>query len=131
MVTAELKYTVPSIFVPSGFLPKFSATLELNREMPAYSSRERLAVLITVTLVTTIYAMTITIANVALPRIQGALSATTDEIALVSLYLHHDHSRSQPTTSLPSQCQPKARQIMKQQQNGIAKQRNKGTRVHS
>lgn len=83
MVTAELKYTVPSIFVPSGFLPKFSATLELNREMPAYSSRERLAVLITVTLVTTIYAMTITIANVALPRIQGALSATTDEIALV------------------------------------------------
>ncbi len=48
-----------------------------------FTPRERLLILITCTVVTTLYAMTVTIANVALPRIQGALSATTDEIALV------------------------------------------------
>lgn len=49
----------------------------------AFSARERRLILITCTVVTALYAMTVTIANVALPRIQGALSATTDEIALV------------------------------------------------
>jgi sugar phosphate permease len=48
-----------------------------------FTPREQLLILITCTVVTTLYAMTVTIANVALPRIQGALSATTDEIALV------------------------------------------------
>ena len=37
----------------------------------------------TVTSVTMLYAMTVTIANVSLPQMQGALSATTDQIALV------------------------------------------------
>ena len=41
------------------------------------------AILITLTLVTMLYAMTVTIANVSLPQIKGALSATTDEIALI------------------------------------------------
>ncbi len=39
--------------------------------------------LITCTLVTTLYATTITIANVSLPQIQGALSASPDQIAWV------------------------------------------------
>ena len=40
-------------------------------------------VLITCTLVTTLYATTITIANVSLPQIQGAMSASPDQIAWV------------------------------------------------
>ncbi len=43
----------------------------------------RMLVLVTLTFVTMLYAMTVTIANVALPQMQGALSATTDQIALV------------------------------------------------
>jgi DHA2 family multidrug resistance protein len=43
----------------------------------------RTLTLMVLTTVTMLYAMTVTIANVALPQIQGALSATTDEIALV------------------------------------------------
>ncbi|MBL6601157.1 MAG: MFS transporter, partial [Alphaproteobacteria bacterium] len=39
--------------------------------------------LITCTLVTTLYATTITIANVSLPQIQGALSASPDQISWV------------------------------------------------
>ncbi|MDE0808915.1 MAG: DHA2 family efflux MFS transporter permease subunit [Alphaproteobacteria bacterium] len=39
--------------------------------------------LITCTLVTTLYATTITIANVALPQIQGALSASPDQVSWV------------------------------------------------
>jgi MFS transporter, DHA2 family, multidrug resistance protein len=44
---------------------------------------ERSMILVTVTSVTMLYAMTVTIANVSLPQMQGALSATTDQIALV------------------------------------------------
>ena len=44
---------------------------------------ERGLILAVLTLVTALYAMTITIANVSLPQMQGALSATTDQIALV------------------------------------------------
>ncbi len=58
-----------------------SAADALEDAETGYSPRERLLILGTATLVTTLYAMTVTIANVALPRIQGALSATTDEIA--------------------------------------------------
>ena len=43
----------------------------------------RAAVLLTATLVTMLYAMTVTIANVALPQMQGSLSATQDQIAWV------------------------------------------------
>ena len=39
--------------------------------------------LITCTLVTTLYATTMTIANVSLPQIQGALSASPDQVAWV------------------------------------------------
>ena len=39
--------------------------------------------LITCTLVTTLYATTITIANVSLPQMQGALSASPDQIAWI------------------------------------------------
>ena len=44
---------------------------------------ERAMILATVTMVTMLYAMTVTVANVALPQMQGSLSATTDQIALV------------------------------------------------
>jgi DHA2 family multidrug resistance protein len=39
--------------------------------------------LITCTLVTTLYATSLTIANVSLPQIQGALSASPDQISWV------------------------------------------------
>ncbi len=44
---------------------------------------QRAAILLTLTMVTMLYAMTVTIANVALPRMQGSLSATQDQIAWV------------------------------------------------
>ncbi len=44
---------------------------------------ENAVVLATLTLVTMLYAMSVTIANVSLPQIKGALSATTDQIALI------------------------------------------------
>ena len=44
---------------------------------------QRSLILSTVTLVTLLYAMTVTIANVALPQMQGALAATQDQIAWV------------------------------------------------
>ncbi len=47
------------------------------------TATRRLMVLVTLTFVTILYAMTVTIANVSLPQMQGALSATTDQIALV------------------------------------------------
>ena len=47
------------------------------------SPLQRALILITVTLVTLLYAMTVTIANVALPQMQGALAATQDQIAWV------------------------------------------------
>ncbi|MCY4231407.1 MAG: DHA2 family efflux MFS transporter permease subunit, partial [Alphaproteobacteria bacterium] len=50
---------------------------------PEYSELQRWLALITVTLATTLYAMTVTIANVALPKMQGTFGATQDEIAWV------------------------------------------------
>jgi DHA2 family multidrug resistance protein len=50
---------------------------------PSISALQRALILITVTLVTLLYAMTVTIANVALPQMQGALAATQDQIAWV------------------------------------------------
>jgi MFS family permease len=38
-------------------------------------------ILATLTLTSTLYAMSITIANIALPQLQGALAATQDQIA--------------------------------------------------
>ena len=47
------------------------------------TSAQRSAILFTLTMVTMLYAMTVTIANVALPKMQGSLSATQDQIAWV------------------------------------------------
>ena len=44
---------------------------------------QRAVILGTCTLVTILYAMTVTIANVSLPQMQGALSATQDQITWV------------------------------------------------
>ncbi|MCG8696119.1 MAG: hypothetical protein MI806_33295, partial [Minwuiales bacterium] len=43
----------------------------------------RALILATLTTTVALYAMTLTIANVALPQMQGALSATQDQIAWV------------------------------------------------
>ena len=40
-------------------------------------------ILVTVSVCTMLYALTVTIVNVALPQLQGALSATPDQIAWV------------------------------------------------
>ncbi len=59
-------------------------TTEAEAAAPAPSTRlSRSLILLTLTMVTMLYAMTVTIANVALPRMQGSLSATQDQIAWV------------------------------------------------
>jgi len=54
----------------------------MSAQEPA-GALERALILATCTLVTLLYAMTVTIANVSLPAIQGTLSATPDQIAWV------------------------------------------------
>jgi len=49
----------------------------------APSGFRRALILVTLTSTVALYAMTVTIANVSLPQMQGALSATTDQIAWV------------------------------------------------
>jgi DHA2 family multidrug resistance protein len=51
--------------------------------LPKTTAFENGVLLLTLTLVTMLYAMSVTIANVSLPQIKGALSATTDQIALI------------------------------------------------
>ena len=50
---------------------------------PELTVLQRGLILATVTTATGLYAMAITIANVALPKIQGAFSATPDQVAWV------------------------------------------------
>ena len=50
---------------------------------PQDSPLQRAFILLTLTFVTMLYAMTVTIANVSLPQMQGSLSATQDQIAWV------------------------------------------------
>ena len=58
-------------------------TVPLSEAPGAGAAVERALVLATCTSVTFLYAMTVTIANVSLPQMQGALSATPDQIAWV------------------------------------------------
>ncbi len=51
--------------------------------VPTQSSFTRAMILVTVSVSTMLYALTVTIVNVALPQLQGALSATPDQIAWV------------------------------------------------
>jgi len=60
-----------------------STALALSDRDDAAAVIERALILATCTLVTVLYAMTVTIANVSLPAMQGALSATPDQIAWV------------------------------------------------
>ncbi|MEW6689045.1 MAG: DHA2 family efflux MFS transporter permease subunit [Pseudomonadota bacterium] len=57
--------------------------LPLQEQTGAAAAIERALILATCTAVTFLYAMTVTIANVSLPQMQGALSATPDQIAWV------------------------------------------------
>lgn len=52
-------------------------------EVPQISRLRRGLILTTVTVATALYALTITIANVALPQIQGSFSVTQDQVAWV------------------------------------------------
>lgn len=56
---------------------------DIGREAERPDALARAMILGTLTMVTMLYAMTVTIANVSLPQMQGSLSATTDQIALV------------------------------------------------
>ncbi|MEM7253835.1 MAG: DHA2 family efflux MFS transporter permease subunit [Pseudomonadota bacterium] len=56
---------------------------QAHRDYSEMSAFRRLFILITLTTATALYAMTVTIANVSLPQIQGALSATQDQIAWI------------------------------------------------
>jgi DHA2 family multidrug resistance protein len=60
-----------------------SPAAPLQAATGAAAAIERAMVLATCTAVTFLYAMTVTIANVSLPQMQGALSATPDQIAWV------------------------------------------------
>ena len=55
----------------------------LSEAEGAGAALERALILATCTVVTFLYAMTVTIANVSLPQMQGALSASPDQIAWV------------------------------------------------
>jgi len=57
--------------------------IPLPKETGAGAALRRALVLLTCTSITFLYAMTVTIANVSLPQIQGALSATPDQVAWV------------------------------------------------
>ena len=57
--------------------------IPLPEETGAGAAIGRALVLLTCTAITFLYAMTVTIANVSLPQIQGALSATPDQVAWV------------------------------------------------
>ena len=59
----------------------------LSEETGAGAALYRALVLLTCTAVTFLYAMTVTIANVSLPQIQGALSATPDPVSYTHLTL--------------------------------------------
>lgn len=58
-------------------------TFDSTTGLPKSTAFENAVILVTLTLVTMLYAMSVTIANVSLPQIKGALSATTDQIALI------------------------------------------------
>jgi DHA2 family multidrug resistance protein len=60
-----------------------TTTNEVEREDGEPGGWRRAVVLVTLTFVTMLYTMTVMIANVALPKMQGTFAATTDQIALV------------------------------------------------
>ena len=60
-----------------------ASAVPLSEQQGAGPALERALVLGTCTVVTFLYAMTVTIANVSLPQMQGALSASPDQIAWV------------------------------------------------
>ena len=60
-----------------------SAAAEPGPATAVMSPVERGLLIFTLTMSTMLYAMTVTIANVALPKMQGAFGATTDQIAWV------------------------------------------------
>jgi DHA2 family multidrug resistance protein len=64
-------------------MSSISEAAENSGQISAAESWRRNMILLTCTGVTFLYAMTVSIANVALPQMQGALSATADQISWV------------------------------------------------
>ena len=60
-----------------------ASAIPLSEQQGAGAALERALVLGTCTVVTFLYAMTVTVANVSLPQMQGALSASPDQITWV------------------------------------------------
>ena len=60
-----------------------ASAVSLSEQQGAGAALERALVLGTCTVVTFLYAMTVTVANVSLPQMQGALSASPDQITWV------------------------------------------------
>lgn len=65
---------------------------------PGLSALQRGLILATATTSTALYAMTVTIANVSLPQIQGSLSATQDQIAWIVTFNIVATAVTTPTT---------------------------------
>ena len=77
-----------------------------NAASASGSALTNAAILLTLTLVTMLYAMTVTIANVSLPQIKGALSATTDEIALIITFNIIATAVATPAVAAPPMAAP-------------------------
>jgi DHA2 family multidrug resistance protein len=58
-------------------------TVETASIAESYTPGERVMILITVSACTALYALTLTVVNVVLPQLQGALSATPDQVAWI------------------------------------------------
>ena len=65
----------------SGWNRERSALMPPNQEPYALTPLRRGLIIATVTIATALYALTLTIVNVALPQIQGSFSATQDQVA--------------------------------------------------
>ena len=52
-------------------------------DQPQYTGLQRAFILFMLTTTVALYAMSVTIANVSLPQMQGSLSATQDQIAWI------------------------------------------------
>ena len=73
-------------------------TYDTTTGVPKTTGFENTVILVTLTLVTMLYAMSVTIANVSLPQIKGALSATTDQVALIVTFNIIATAVATPTT---------------------------------
>ena len=75
-----------------------TAAAEAQPQAFGATALQRALILLTLTFITMLYAMTVTIANVSLPQMQGSLSATQDQIAWVVTFNIVATAVATPTT---------------------------------